>query len=272
MRRAILVAVIAVVISVGTTGEASAQGGYTYTVTRTRTVPIDWRPENKTHQRYTVSVSPLRLANNGLKFDFERELPRSGHWFGTSLIMYFAPPRSRYNNYVEYDNNRASFNSGFGDYHRMWGLGTSAIFKNTFSHRGWYFATGIVFDFFRVGVSTNAYVPYVEEGMTFYDYGRTIETKSYFKPTAQIYIGKHMAISERCFLDLYAGIGLSYSFYKHDDRHVDTYDYGYGYGYGYDYNYHYNYRNRFDDVGGFAWRGLVPVSGFRFGVMLWKPM
>ncbi len=269
MRRAILLAVVAVALSVAAATEAAAQQRYSYEVTRTRTVtvPINWRPEQKTHERYIVSISPLRLlADHGLKFNFERELPRSGHWLGTSLTMYFAPAKGGSYNNSDYYNDRESFNSSFDSYHRMWGVGTSIMFKNTFGLRGWYFATGLVFDFFRVGVSTDAYVPYTEDGMRFYDYGRTIESKSYFKPTAQIYIGKHMAISERCFFDLYAGIGLSYSFYRNDDRHLTNYD-GYLLSYHSDY-----YRRRFTDVGGFAYRGLVPVGGFRFGVLLWKPV
>ncbi len=267
MRRVILSALVAVAIAAGSTVESSAQERYTYTVTHThtRSVPINWQPEQKTHQRYTISVSPLRLASNGLKFDFEWELPESGHWLGTSLTTYFGPARG--GAYSEWYNDRESFISSFDRYHRMWGLGTSAIYKHIFSRRGWYFATGLTFDFFRVGVANDDYVPYTEDGMTFYDYGRTIDTKSYFKPTARIVIGKHMAISERCYFDLYAGVGLSYSFYSNDDRHI----YPAGYGSGFYDSYHYE-RPLFDDIGGFAYRGLIPVGGFRFGVFLWKEL
>ncbi len=222
---------------------------------------MDWRPEERTHQRYTVSVSPLKLASNGLKFDFEYELPRPGHWFGTSLAVYLAPERrSRYSDFWGSDgNNRAWFNSGWDDYHRMWGLGTSAFFKNTFNRRGWYFSTGLVFEFFRVGVTQDAYMPFAENGLTFYEQGRTVETRSYFKPTAQINIGKHMALSERCYFDLYAGLGISYSLYKRESPLKSDYYGGYYYGY-----------ERFSSIGGFAYRGLTPVGGFRFGVLLWK--
>ncbi len=259
MKRATVITLLALLLSAAGVTTAPAQQRYTYeeTRTRTRTVLIDWRPGEKTHQRYTVSVSPLRLASHGLKFDFERELPRPGHWLGTSLVVYLAPPRNmRYLYWDHEGNNRASFNSGFDDYHRMWGVGTSVMFKNIFSRRGWYFSTGIVFDFFRVGVMESNYIPYVENGLTFYDYGETLETKSYFKPSAQINIGKHFAISRRCYFDLYAGIGISYALYKNDGRHS----------YGQDHDW---YHPRFSELGGFAYRGLYPVGGFRFGVLLW---
>lgn len=255
MRKTIFLMTAALSVSITAAQTAAAQQSYTYSVTRTRTLLIDWRPEEKTYQRYTVSVSPLRLASNGLKFDFEYELPKPGHWFGTSLAIYIAPQHHSYYYWDGDGNERTWFNSGWDDYNRMWGVGTSAFFKNTFSHRGWYFSAGVVLEFFRVGVMGSTYIPYVEDGLTFYDYDRQLETKSYFKPTAQINIGKHMALSERCYFDLYAGLGLSYALFK-DDYQFDDQEY--------------YYHQRFSDVGGFAYRGLAPVGGFRFGVLLWK--
>ncbi len=256
MKRAIILAVTALLAAAGTTHRAGAQQSYSYEVTRTRNVniPIDWQPDERTHRRYTVSVSPLRLLSNGLKFDFEVELPKPGNWFGTSLTVYLAPERKdpdpRNYWYDDHGNNRSTglLWSDYNSYSRMWGLGTSAIYKNTFSRRGWYYAAGITLEFFRVGVGGSDYIPYEEDGLTFYDYSRTLKTRSYFKPKAQIVVGKHMALSERCYFDLYAGIGLSHGFVQ----------------YGYDYS--------FSGVGGFAHRGFTPVGGFRFGVLLWKPI
>ena len=270
MRRILLSALMAIALTAGFTAQTSAQEVYSYTETRTRTrtLKIDWRPEQKNYQRYTVSVSPLMVFNNGLKFDFEKELPRSGHWLGTSLSVYFAPRSGGAG--AEWYNDRSSFNSGFDDYHRMWGVGTSASYKYTFGRRGWYFATGLMLDFFRVGVATRAFVPYQEDGMTYYDYGNAIDTRSYFKPTARFVMGKHMALSRRCFFDLYAGMGISYSIYEEGGHRIDDYYYSdswsssvmhYGRG-----------RQRFNDVGGFAYRGLTIVTGFRFGVLLWKDL
>ncbi len=269
MKRLIFLSAAALLVSLASTPEtALAQQRYTYSVTRTRSAPIDWRPEENAHRRYTVSVSPLRLISNGLKFDFEYELPRTGHWFGTSLAVYLAPQRRESpRNYWRSDgNDRSWFNSGWDDYHRMWGLGTSAFFKNTFSHRGWYYSAGVVLEFFRVGVTANTYIPYEENGLTFYDYGRELQTKSYFKPTAQITFGKHMALS--CYFDMYVGLGASVALYKNDDRHTENYHDDY-------YSTGYNPRRYswplFTRLNGFAYRGLTPIAGFRFGVLLWKP-
>ncbi|MDR1670908.1 MAG: hypothetical protein LBR57_00115 [Alistipes sp.] len=262
---AVALALAAVLFSTNT---AAAQERYAYSISRTRLLNIDWLPETQKYQRYTVSVSPLRLLSHGLKFDFEMELPRPGQWIGTSLQVYLAPPRQpMYGYYWDRDgNNRSSFNSAFDNYHRMWGLGTSVFYKNTFSHRGWYFSAGITFDFHRVGVMENTYLPYREDNLTFYDYGTSLVTKSYFKPALRVNIGKHIALSERCYFDLYAGIGYSHAFYKRDGRQMwkDIYV-----GTGGNYQpYFYPY---FNDFMGFAYRGFFPSAGFRFGVLLWKP-
>jgi hypothetical protein len=265
MKKAIIISAAAALASLWAGGALAQQDSYTYSINRTRSGPIDWRPSASTHQRYTVSVSPFVLANNGLKFNFERELPRPGHWLGTSLSLYLAPPRDRQWGYA-YNvlNGRSSLNSGLDDYHRMWGVGTSAMFKNVFSPRGWYFSTGLTLDFYRVGVAAESYVPYVEDGLTFYEHGIAIETKSYFKPTAQINVGKNIALSPRCYFDLYAGVGISYPLFANDERH--------SYGYSEDRYGGRWYHPMFRDLGGFAYRGLTPIAGFRFGVLLWKPL
>jgi hypothetical protein len=262
MRKSLFLTAATALLSLGAAGVADAQQSYTSSFARTRALLIDWRPEQNITQRYTVSVSPLRLASNGLKFDFEYELPKAGHWLGTSLAVYAAPQRyRRYNDFWNSDgNDRSWFISGWDYYNRMWGVGTSLFFKNTLSDRGWYYSAGLVFDFFRVGITKNTYIPYEEEGLTFYDYGRALETKSYFKPTAQINVGKHVALSQRCYFDFYAGLGISYAFTKKDDMHLrDDHD-----------SYRGWYGRLFTRMGGFAFRGIAPVVGFRFGVLLWK--
>jgi hypothetical protein len=269
VRAAMVCAAVLVASSASAQGGQGGQGGqqsdrytssdrYTRPVRRGYGLKIDWLPSQETPRRYTVSVSPLRLVSNGIKFDFERELPGGGHWFGTSLQVHFAPPASE-SDFYYWDtdgNDHVWGNSGWDDYHRMWGLGTSAMYKRTFAHRGWYFSTGLVFDFFRVGVMTNDYLPYHEDGLEFYDYGERRDTKSYFKPMVQINIGKHMALSERVYFDLYAGVGYSHAFYKRDNLHLNRRGYTA------------HHDRMFTEMSGFAYRGLQPTGGFRVGILL----
>lgn len=270
MKKSILF-LLAVIVSAQSFGQTysyttSSRAQERYDRVRTRHGLIDWRPEAKTMQRYTLSVSPLRLFSNGLKFDFEKELGRPGRWISTGLTIYYAPEIYNTNQYWNTgDNNRWSYFSGGDDFHRMWGVGTSLFYKDVFSHRGWYYAAGAVLEFFRVGRMENDYQAYVEDNLTFYNYTRSLINKNYVKPAVQIYIGKHMAISERCYFDMFAGLGAAFSIYDPNNTHLST-D-----GNSYDFwgNIIRRSRTRYSAMNGFAYRGFYPVAGFRFGVMLW---
>ncbi len=256
MRRAISITLL---LSATAFSQVSAQQPYSYTVQRT--IPINWLPETKDVQRYTVAVNPFYLVNSGLKFDFEYELGKPGRWIQTSLIGYIAPHREGSNYWRGgYDgNNRSTFNSGLDYFHNMWGIGTSAMYKHMWHRRGWYFNTGLVLEYYSVGRIEESYTPYVEDGLRFYRTGSSLYKKSFVKPTAQFNIGKHMAISRMCFFDMYIGVGFSYSIYNRGRYFGDSENY-YGYSY-YDYYYH--------GVYGFARRGFSITGGFRFGVLLW---
>ncbi len=242
MRRLLLASAVLLLGAV----PALAQQTYTYGPSRTSVinVPINWEPDSPNVQRYTVAVRPFRILRNGLQVDFEVELRAPGEWFQTSLAVYSASSEHNWGWWGDdgdyYENNHWGPVSGFEDYHDMWGVGTSALYKKFFSPRGWYFSTGVSLDYFRVG----------RVGYNFDSSGEWgLYRKSYIKPTAQINVGKHMALSPRCFFDLYVGLGISHSFYSDQNlRH---------------------FYDDFSSLGGFAYRGLLATGGFRFGVILW---
>lgn len=252
MRKAIFLTLLATLLSLVA---VQAQEHYTYRVVRT--LPIDWKPEVKETQRYTIAINPLHLVNKGLKFDFEMELDTPGNWFGTSFTGYYGPPRREGRSWYYSDgNNRSSFISSWDSYNKMWGIGTSAMYKNTFHPRGWYFQTGLLLEFFRVTTLEYGLIPYREDGLTFYEEGRYADTRSYFKPSAVFNIGKHMALSRQCFLDMFIGLGFSYSIHRRLDE---------------DYSEYYYYDGDFSGMYGFAYRGLYPNFGFRIGVLIGEP-
>lgn len=258
MKRTLLTISASVLLALAATG-ASAQQSYSYYVQRT--IPINWRPDTKEVQRYTVAVHPFHLVNNGLKFDFEYELRTPGEWLQVGLLAYLAPERNiyYYEDWWGYGghNPRSTFNSGFDNYNRMWGIGASAMFKKMWHSRGWYFSTGIVLEYYRVGNMEEGYFPYTEDGLTFYKTGSRLISKSFVKPTAQFNLGKHCALSRRCYLDMFIGISASYSIYNSEYAPA-YYDSDYG-------NYYYEYQS----MNGFARRGFNFNCGLRFGVLLW---
>ena len=257
MKRAIFFITSALSLFVLT--QAAAQQSFSYYVKRT--IRIDWLAEN-TPQRYTVAVNPFYLVNNGMKFDFEYELPEPGRWIQMSLTGYIAPPRDDRSYYWWWGygdgNNRFTPNSSWDYYNKMWGIGASALYKHMWHRRGWYFSTGITLEFYRVGRIETGYIPYKEDGLTFYNTGEYTRMMSFVKPTAQFNVGKHMALSRRCFFDMFIGLSYSYSIYdtdkyfRNDNDHYTYYDWDY------------------QGMYGFARRGFNVNMGFRFGVLLWN--
>jgi hypothetical protein len=129
----------------------------------------------------------------------------------------------------------------------MWGVGLSVFYKKMFDRRGWYYSAGLTLDYFRVGRSEYGLLPYREDGLVFREEGYGLVQKEYYRPSARFNIGKHIALSRRCFFDLYAGISLSYSIYKRDE---------------------YDYQD-FSRMYGFAYRGInIFHGGVRFGILL----
>jgi hypothetical protein len=242
------------------TFSALAQQPYSYYVRRT--IPINWRPDSVGVQRYTVAVNPLMLFNNGLKADFEYELKTPGEWLQAGLVGYVAPARTRRYDYSFYgdDNNRWTPNSSDDSFRNMWGVGVSGLFKKMLHRRGWYFSTGLMLEFYRVGRLKYGYIPFEEDGLQFFAGGNYIDTRSYFKTTAQFNLGKHCALSRRCFIDMFLGISYSYSFYN-DTPHSYSWESHENYSY---------YYCDFSDMNGFARRGLNFNGGLRFGVLLWN--
>jgi hypothetical protein len=255
------VAALLVAAVIGTCEQASAQERYTYIKRngRPKTIPINWKPDSlMPYKRYTVAFSPLHLINSGIKFDFEAELRRrQGEWLQTSLILYVSPPKEGGNYYRRYGNNRSRFNSGFDDYYRMWGVGTSFMFKKMLNRRGWYFITGIKFEYYHVEANSKGLFPYVEDGLTFWEDDIRLFEQSFFKPTLQFNMGRHFSISRECFFDLWVGLSYSYSIYDSSKAMQQTYGGNDTY-------------TLFSGVDGFARRGVSPNGGFRFGVLLWK--
>jgi hypothetical protein len=226
---------------------------YQYTYRNGNTLKINWKPETaKSIRRYTVAVNPTPLFNNGLRFDFEYELPHPGQWLQVGLTGYYSSPRNtpRYfgwNDDDEYDRHLPV--SSWVGFRKMSGGSVSILYKKMLHRRGWYFSTGLAFNYFRVEYTEWGYKSFEEDGLTFYRRGEYPVRQSFFRPTAEFNIGKQFAITNRCFFDLYAGTRVGYSFYKkRNDGH----------------------RQKFHTMYGFANRGIdIFHGGVRFGVLLW---
>ena len=203
--------------------------------------PIDWMKAESDSPRYTIAIRPLYLVNNGLKVDFEMELPNSqGNWIQLDAVIRFKTSDSRYD-YISY------WEAGDNWFTSLNGCGIGAYYKSYFRPNGWYYNVGLLLNYYGVEKPGMVESTFIEDGLNFIRYDRKMIRWNFFKPAVNFNIGKHFALTPRLFLDAFAGIGYTYSIHNGDA---------------------YKYFNSYDPRG-FSYRGLYVSGGFRIGI-LWN--
>lgn len=180
---------------------------------------IDWVPEESQGQRYTVSVQPLYLLKHGLKFDFEKELRKEKKWLQIGVMGYYTPHKD--------GNERETLASSYDGYNKMIGGGLSVAYKTMLGRRGFHYNFGLLYNFYNVDYEKTGYLRFVENGLTFYEYGAYGVNKKFHQPAAFINIGKHMALSRHVFVDMFMGLGFMYSFQSGERVYKDYCGFGY---------------------------------------------
>lgn len=205
------------------------------------TNPMDWKPESKTANRYSLSVHPFHLMNSGLKLDFETEFTPE-KWLQVGAMGYYRP---RFNDHEsEWREGWESLNSNYEPFSKLSGAGLSLSYKSMFDSRGWYFNTGVLYNYYDVDYEELRYVPVQQDGLTFYERRFLMVTTKFHQPAVFFNAGKHMAITRHLFADVFIGLGYMHSFYSGGPT-------------------------PFDEYVAFGYRGVYFNGGFRIGI-LWN--
>lgn len=233
---------------------------------------MDWKPAEKKCDRYTIAIHPFTLVNNGLKADFEYELKTPGRWLQFQVAGYIAPQRDGYRYYYhDYDNydyysRRTNPIAGFDYFNKLGGFSIGVGYKHMFTRNGWYFSPALKFSHFSIHFREMGMASFISDGMTFYEPRYVTKKAKYYKPTVSFNVGKHIAFSKHFFMDLYTGLGITYSFYN--DNAIQTYYYSSGSSY--------DELRYSDGMSAIGYSGAQIVGGIRFGFLLrgkpWKPV
>ncbi len=190
---------------------------------------IDWLPTEETPRRYSITVRPFQLINDGLKLDFEMELNTPGQWLQFSLAGYYLPqfdPSKHNDGGIIYsiDNGWENFLSDHNDFQKMGGAGLGVTYKSIFTNSGWYWSAGAHFTYFNVSHKVYGYYSLTEDGMEFHEYRNKTVKSRFYKPGFNINLGKHFALSRNIFFDAYIGLGYERTFYggAKTDRFQET--------------------------------------------------
>ncbi len=196
---------------------------------------VDWRPDRGTRyeqitarqlRRYSLAIHPAHLMKEGLKLDFEMELPEPGRWLQASLMGYSASKNGTDqwgNDYPNWGN----LASGFEEFAGMWGVGAGIGYKTMFSHRGFYFNAALLYNYYSVDHDATYYLPTIRQDLTYYERKHVVENSRFHQPALSLNVGKHIAFSRNLFMDVFIGTGCMHSIYNGPQVYTDYAAFGY---------------------------------------------
>lgn len=190
------------------------------------------------YPQYTVAIQPFYLADGGLRFDFEKQLGSPKQWLQLGIAGYYLSDKS--NNPGDY---WETISSGGDNIMSLKGAGIW-INRKAFipSSRFVYISGGLSYKYLDVGYTGRGYIPYIEDGMQFYEYSDYKDNQVFNKVTGSLCLGLQTSLRYRIILDTYLGLGYTYSFYDEDKPSFNHDMFGYGY------------------------RGVTLIGGIRLGV------
>jgi len=161
-------------------------------------------------RKNTVALQPLYVFNGGLRLDVERQLASPSHWLQLSISGYYLP------NQDDFYESWITSNSDFEEFNLLKGIGAGLAYKYFFYSNLLYSMPAISYNYYEVGYNGYGYFPYMEDGLTKYEY-RLKDSNQYFnKLNGSLSAGFQTPLTRAFFFDCYLGIGYSYSSYKKD--------------------------------------------------------
>ena len=187
--------------------------------------------EDKTPQ-YAISIEPMYLSNGGLGLNLEKKI-RSNHWVELNLKGYYLPhgediQEEDFLLHSWYSEGYITINSNFNRISGLSGLGIGATYKYYFFRR-YMVNTTFSYNWYNVEYAAYNFYPYIEDGLTFYDYTWTDIHQTFHKLGLQVAIGVRSKFERWIFAEPYAGLGYTCSFYNQDKQSFNETMFGYGY-------------------------------------------
>lgn len=185
---------------------------------------IKKRNSIENYPKYTIAIQPWHLINGTLKIDFETQLNSPKNWLQVTVSGSYLKKKDLYPSGSLW----STFNSDFDDFHGLSGFGTGVAYKSIFYPTWFYYSIGVNYAYYNVHYPSYGFHPYVEDGLTYYDYYRRLEKQTFNKLSSSLCIGMQSNLNSDVFFDIYIGIGYAYSIYDKNKRAFDENIYGFG--------------------------------------------
>jgi len=176
------------------------------------------------YPKYTIAVQPFHLMNGTLKLDFETQLKSPKNWLQLSISGSYLPKKDIYRAEYSWSN----FNSDFNDFTGLNGFGVGAAYKSIIYSTWLYYSVGASYSHYRVRYAGYGYFPYIEDGLTYYEYYPAQQKQIFNKLSSSVCLGMQSHFSNTLFFDVYIGIGYAHSMYDENKRSFEEGMYGFG--------------------------------------------
>ena len=190
------------------------------------------QPEEERMPQYAISLEPMHLLNGGLGLNLEKKI-RPDHWVELNLEGYYLPHGEEI--HVEdflfwswYEGGYTTLNTNFDRISGLSGLGIGTTHKYYFFQR-YMVNTAFSYNWYNVEYAAYNFYPYMEDGLTFYDYKWANTHQAFHKLRLHVAIGVRSKFKHAIFMETYLGLGYAYSFYNQDKRAFNDTMFGYGY-------------------------------------------
>lgn len=164
-----------------------------------------------TEPQNALSFVPQYAILNGLRVDYERRIKNGNHW----IVM--APTF-----FLDASNNNYYYDDDYSSYETMVGVGINLYYKSIvyksnrinvksgLPRHSLYFSAGPNYQYFSLTNTEEIAVPFVDNGITYYEFDLQDIKKTINRFGAIANVGWQLAFG-RFMLDLYLGVAVKYS-------------------------------------------------------------
>lgn len=188
-------------------------------------------PEFDSTGTFAVTLHPFYATVNGMRVDFDYRL-------GKNHFIVFGPQMYLKSESYEYGEDVAGF--GINLYYKH-------LINDNGGFSGAYVQLGGALQSYTIETELSSYVPYDYEGLDAIVEGPKEYKETVLKAGPDFIFGWQFVPIKKVLLDLYVGTGLRYSSTDADDTFVEYYS---------------------DTMMGYTFKGVVPLAGFRAGIIL----
>lgn len=178
-------------------------------------------------KNFSIASEVISFFNAGFNLDFEMRLKGSNNWLNLRLTGHFIPDYSERGYYYDVNEWKTLY-SGSDRFSELSGMGIDFTYKRTFWEDKLYCGAGFGYHYFDVLYWREEYEPFIEDGLTFYEYRQGYRSQYFNKINPFLTIGIRTPLHKGFFIEGFLSPGYTYSFYDKNRKSFDSTMFSFG--------------------------------------------